>query len=392
MKSYCTILFLLAYCFVYGQKHKVSFWHYLDDYPVLTYQDFVEKDVKKFRAYSYKTKKNGKIKKDSLLLSLQELDKENRKVFGINASMMVVTHAPSYLTWDKFETYYNSKNEVIKRIFEPIKIDKKKEDGVLSYEIYQDEMLYEFDESNRLKRETNNHIVHNYNIVLETKDTIHYHRIDGSRINDYVYNNQGQLIKSYDSVDSTRYLKTNSYTPDTSSVRCFYCHSRTLNIEEKYNDDGTLAEWISYTREGAIHSKKNYYYDANRNRIKQIDSTGWYLKSVSKNEPSLQSITYFKYKDTILIEQLKVVGDTETLEVFDEHGNLVKRCETNKDIQNCDSYIYNFDKDKITSIIAKANINNKTEVYFTYNSKGLLAEKKIVFNNYPTKFFRYYYD
>jgi hypothetical protein len=392
MKSYCTFLLLLTYCFVYGQRNNVSFWHYLEDYPVLTYQDFVEKDVKKFRAYSYKLKKNGKLKKDSLLLSLQELDKENRKVYGTHSYMMVVTHGASYMASNKFENYYNSRNKITKHIDKPTEFEKKKKDGVLGYETYENEKIYEYDYADRLIKETNNHIVHNYSIVLETNDTIHYHRIDGSTINDYVYNNWGRKIESYFTLDSTRYLKTNSYTPDASSVKCSNCLPRRLNSGEKYSVDGALEESISYTREGTIHSKTNYYYDTNHNRIKQIDSTGWYLKSVSNNQPSLQAIIYFKYKDTMLIEQLKVVGDTETLEIFDENGNLVKRCMTNKNTQNCDTYIYNFEKDKIMSIIAKANINNKTEVYFTYNSKGFLIEKRILLNNCVTKFFRYYYD
>lgn len=356
-----------------------------------TYQDFIKNDIKKIEAYSITIKKNGKISKDSIQLFSQHLDKDKNRIYGTNCNRVFQSHGPTFLTWYKFETFYNDSGQVLKDLDEPLNIEKKKEFGTIRYDIDKNETLFEYDNKGQLVKKIYNKIENYYSIYQNTKDTFHLHSIQ-PKIYEYLYNHKGQEISNYYTSDSTRYLPTRSYKPDSNGVRCFYCHPRYLQGTKEYYENGKIKIRTRFTRDNEIHSKYYYFYDDNLNLIKQVDSTGWYLQKYSDKQPSLESTTYFTYKDTTLIERTNIRGSWKTTEYYDNLGNVVKSCLSKDTTITCREYMYNFKDNKVDSIILIFNDKAKTETYFKYNLMGLLFEKKVIQNNKTTQLLRYYYE
>lgn len=388
MKRPFSIILLLINYFCFGQYSRTTFSYDYNDFQEWTYQDFLKNNVKKIEAYYFKFKKNGKISKDSVLAYKQQLEKSNNKVFGVNCYTVFQDHGPNYLSWYKFETFYNNKNQVIKDVSEPILIEKERKFGSLSYELIKDENLYEYDINDHLTKKTYNHIVDYYSIFLLDKDTFHSHSIK-PKVYENIYNEKGQEIADYYTDDSTRYLPTKSYKPDSISAYCFSCSPRYLNGKKEYYDNGKLKIWTLYTYHNEVHTKKYYYYDNSLNLIKIVDSTGWYFKT---SPPSLESTTYYTYNGTTLIEMIKLRDNVKTTERYDSLSNIIGICMKIDSTETCTHNTYIYKNNKISSIISINNNINKTEIYLTYNSKGLLFEKRVLYNSKLNHLERYYYE
>lgn len=395
MKTVSILILLLTGHFVFGQSSNTLFYTGGNDLSQWTYPDYIKNDIKKIEAYSYKIKKNGKLTKDSLLLYRQEIDKGNNKIFGINCNTVIQSHGPTFLTWYKFETAYNDKGQVIKELDEPINIEKKVEYGSLRYDINKNETVYEYDNSKKLIKKTYIPIHNYYSISKYTKDTFHLLSIQ-KKIDEYFYNDNGLEISNYHTVDSSRYLPTKNYKKDSGSVTCSYCHSRYLNGDKTYNENGKLKIWTWYTTEGKIHTKKYYYHDSNNNLIKQVDSTGWYFTTIL---PYWESTTFYEYSDTGKV--ITKINNTEArfgsttkkiITKYDIKNQVKSECSTKDSTENCTNFFYTYDKDKLTSVISVNNNNDKLETYFRYNLQGMLFEKKVIYNNKTTQLTRYYYD
>ena len=391
VKTINLILILLISCFVYGQNSNTMFFSGGNEFQQWTYHDFIKNDIKKIEAYSITIKKNGKISKDSILIFRQHFDKVDKKIYGTNCNTVFQSHGPSFLTWYKFETFYNNNGQVLKNLDEPLEIEKRKEFGSLNYDVDKNETLFEYDNKGQLVKKTDNRIENSYSISKYTKDTFHLHSIH-PKIYEYFYNDRGQEISNYYTDDSTRYLPTRSYKTDSNAARCTYCDPRYLNGTRGYFENGKLKIWTWFTRANEIHSKKYYFYDDNLNLIKQVDSTGWYLQKYSNKNPSLESTTYFKYKDTTLIEKTNVRENWKSTEHYYNYGNLIKSCLVVDTTITCTEYTYNFKDNKVVSIISTNKNKDKTETYFIYNLRGQLYEKKVIYNNKTTQLTRYYYE
>jgi len=361
-------------------------------------QDFIDNNLTKVSIYSYSINKKGKLKNDSLLLFRQQFDITKNKLFGLNSSIIYQSHGPSSLTWDEFETYYDNNGQVIKEISRPLNIEKSVEFGSTKYDVITYETDYEYDSLQREIKKTYKKIDHYYSISKHTKDTFHLHIIERPDIDEYFYNSDNQKVQWFRTVDSTRYLKTENYNPekDSNAVWCYYCHSRYLNVEWKYNADKKLTEWISYTSENFIHTKQNYFYDEQQRLIKQIDSTGWYFTTI---RPYQESTTTIQYADTGKIVA-KIYNPKERFakaipkinSYFDNNDRLIKQCEFFDTEENCTQHAFIYDKNKIIKeeIIFDDGTLSSTEFY--YNEKGLIRENRIFRNGNLTTLIRYYYE
>ncbi|RST25389.1 hypothetical protein [Chryseobacterium lacus] len=398
MKTVNIIIFLLTTNFVFGQRSNTIFNTGTNEFQQFSRQDFVDNKLTKVSAYSYSINKKGKLTKDSLLLYKQQFDITQNRLFGLNSSRVYQSHGPSFLTWYEFETYYNDSGQVIKEISKPKNIEKKVEYGSTNYNIITDETDYEYDEQQKEVKRTYKRIDHYYSISKYTKDTFHLHTIYRPKIDEYFYNSDNQKIKWFHTVDSTKYLRTESYNPDkdSNSVRCSYCHSKYLNVEWKYNSDKKLVEWISYTSENLIHTKRNYFYDDQQRLIKQIDSAGWYFTTV---KPYWESTTTFQYSDIGRIvtkinntKERFVSSTPKIVSYFDTNDKLIKQCTFSDTVESCTQYIYVYDKNKIIKeeIIFDNGTISSTEL--SYNIKGLLSEERTFRNGNLTTLIRYYYE
>lgn len=398
MKTVNTIILILTTSFVFGQRSNTIFNSGTNEFQQFSRQDFIDKNITKVSAYSYTINKKGKEKKDSLLLYRRQFDITQNKLFGLNSSRVYQSHGSSFLTWYEFEIHFNFNGQVIKEISKPKNIEKKVEYGSTEYNIITDETDYEYDEMQREVKRTYKRINHYYSISKYTKDTLHLHTIDRPKIDEYLYNSDGQKIKWFHTVDSTKYLRTESYNPDKDSnaVRCSYCHPKYLNVEWKYNTDKKLVEWISYTSENLIHTKRNYFYDNQQRLIKQIDSAGWYFTTI---KPYWESTTTFQYSDTGRIvtkinntKERFVNSTPKIVFYYDNRDKLIKQCTLSDTSENCTQYIYAYDKNKIIKeeIIFDNGTISSTEFY--YNESGLLREERTLRNSKLTTLIRYYYE
>lgn len=365
MKTFTFYILTLFTTLVFAQKPTELNW---------TFNDFIENDLNKVSKYSIPLRKNGKIKrKDSTLLFSKEVDIDNKTVFGIKSNLVVVTHVGTHLTWNKFKNYYDKNGLIIKETMSPLEIEKTKEFGFIGYIESVGETIYEYDLNQNLKRKeyrtTNNH----YSIYKETKDTTHTKSIYRPKIYEYVYNSNNQELKQFHIVDSTRYL----------------------NIEWKYDEVKRLIEWISYTRENKLHTKRYYYYD-NQNRLKkQIDSTGWYVY----NKPIWKSTKTYEYglnktTETINNNTESTFGAYYKQEttVLDTDKNVISECKIANDQKECSDYSYKLKNGKL---IEKTETKSNGEIIkqkFEYNQRNLITEKSEYRNGKRTELIRYYFE
>lgn len=384
--------------FVFGQRSNTIFNTGTNDLKEFSRQDFIDNNLTTISAFSYSINKKGKLKKDSLLLYRKQFDISQNKLFGLNSSKVYQSHGPSFLTWYEFETYYNNNGQVIKEISKPKNIEKKIEYGSTNYNIITDETDYEYDEMQREVKRTYKRIDHYYSISKFTKDTFHLHTIVRPKIDEYLYNSDNQKTKWFHTVDSTKYLRTESYNPDKDSnaVRCSYCHSKYLNVEWKYNTDKKLVEWISYTRENLIHTKRNYFYDDQQRLIKQIDSAGWYFTTI---KPYWESTTTFQYSDTGRIvtkinntKERFVRSTPKIVSYFDTRDKLIKQCTFFDTSESCTQNNFVYDNKRIIKEETIFENGTISSTEFHYNNLELLREERTIRNGNLTTLIRYYYE
>lgn len=397
MKTISLAILLLTVSFVFGQTSNTIFNTGSNDLKEWTRDDFIDNNVKKICAYSYKINKKGRVKKDSLLLFKQEFDARQNIIFGLNSSIILQSSGPTFLSFYKFQIYFNRQGLITKEINEPLYIEKEKSFGCVDYDINIDETEHEYDSLNREIKRTYKQINHSYSIdkFPFSRDTSHWYTIH-QRINEFFYNENGQEIYNYYTDDSTRRLPTKSYKLDSNSVWCSYCDPTYLREKREYYENGNLKLWTSYTRDSKIQSKKYYFYDKNLNLINQIDSTGWYFTTI---EPYWESTTTFQYLDTGKIEtkihntnQRFAGSRSKEVTFYNNQGRTLSYCYYDKK-GFCDhQYLYLYNNNKVTelALLYKGKISYKIE--YCYNKNGLLTEVKTIRNDLLTELIRYYYE
>ncbi|MFD0837565.1 hypothetical protein ACFQ0I_17440 [Mariniflexile aquimaris] len=389
MKNFTFYILTFFTILVYAQQPNEKNWNY---------NDFIDNYVNKVSKYSIQLRKNGKIKKrDSTLLFTKQIDLKNKTVFGIECSLVVVTHVGTHLTWNKFKNYYTENGLILKTTSSPLEIEKTKEFGFIKYNENKDETIYSYDTKENLVSKEYRTINNHYSIYESSKDTFHLKSIDRPEIYEYVYNSDNQEIKQYHSVDSTRYLRTKSYNPEnkTDAVTCSYCHSKYLNIERKYDEEKNLIEWTSYTRENKLHTKRYYYYD-NQNRLKkQIDSTGWYVY----NKPIWKSTKTYEYDINQTIEIVhnnteSMIGGyfEQEITVLDANENVIRDNKTANYPKESFDYIYEWKNGKLIERTETKSNGEIIKQKFEYNHRNLITEKSEYRNGKRTELIRYYYE
>lgn len=359
MKIINIIILLLITSLVFGQDN---------DSKEFVRQDFIDNNLTTISVYSYTINKDGNIENDSILLRKQQFDRITNKLFGINSSTTYLSSGPSYLTWYEFETYYNDKGLVIKEVMKP------ENDKHYHYTIAILETEYEYDSLNREIKRTNKTINQTYSMSKRTEEISYSYTVKNLQIDEYFYNSDNQKIKWY-------HTRRNN--------------KRYLNVEWKYNLDKLLTEWISYTRENRLHTKRNYVYDDQQRLIYQTDSTGWYHTT---KEPYWRSITTTQYSDTGKIVTItynieEEINFAKIVSYYDTSNNVIKQCYLYSDnTEECAIHSFFYDNNKLVKkedILLNGDIRI-TEYY--YNEKGLLREESQKRNQELTQLIRYYYE
>jgi hypothetical protein len=334
-------------------------------------KNFEKYNVKKVTVYSKEIKKNGKIKRDSLLFAKYEYDKRNNIIKGINHHLIIMLYGGgSHLKFYSFENQYFSDSLIIKK--ETKEIPKVTKDKIVNNSFIE---LFKYDNLNRLIYDKNYSEENEYE--LSKKDTItHYRSVSYPKTKEYEYDFKNRVIKEYFTRDSSEY-HINSYKDKkiTSYKSCSSCDEKYLDQERKYDDD-KLLEWTTYTYKKEKHTKRNYFYDENKNLIKQIDSTGWYL-----GKPSLSSIKEIRYENNI---------KTEIRSKFDNNQLVHESLEAEYPEYNVETtFIYSGNSIKKTT--NRFNNGITVEEYF-FDKKGLLIEQKTYLNAILIEYKKYYYE
>lgn len=376
---------------LFGQESHAIFSFDDNEFQSWNYQDFIKNNIRKIEGYSFLIKKNGKVSKDSLLLFRKELDKDSNRVFGRSCSRVFQSHAPSYLAWYSFQTFYDRNGNVVKKIDSPDKVEITKSKFGIGWKTTYNVSSYKYDSSGNLTCENNQHYQNSYSLFKHSIDTSQYYTVE-SKIREYIYNNKGQKISSFNTDDSTRYLPTKSYKPDSNSVKCLYCAPRYLSAEWTYYENGKVKTWIWYTRDGKVHSKRNYYYDNKSNLIKQVDSTGWYYTTIL---PYCESTTIYEYSDTskTVIKTFNTKAgyeDEKTITKFNAQNQITNECSVVDSSETCTTYFYTYKDGKLLS--ANSIGDHKIGIQLRYTSQGLLYEKKVIHGSKISQLTRYYYE
>jgi hypothetical protein len=205
-------------------------------------KNFEKYNVKKVTVYSKEIKKNGKIKRDSLLLAKYEYDKSKGIIKGINHGLVVVSHGGgNFLEFYSFENQYFSDSLIVKR--ETKEIPKISKDKIVNNSSVE---LYKYDKFNRRIFEKKYSEDNEYR--LSKKDTTaHYRSISYPITEEYEYDSKNRLIKQYITRDSSEhYINLINYNRISTSKFCNYCNEKYLDQEWKY-DKEKLLEWTSFT-------------------------------------------------------------------------------------------------------------------------------------------------
>lgn len=393
----CYILITIPFA-LFGQRSNTIFSTGSNDLLDWTYSDFLKSGIKEIRGYSYKIKKNGKVKKrDSTMLFQKLVDLDSNKVFGINCNLNYQSHGPAFYSWYNFNEYYNDQNQLIKYVSWPKKITKEREYGSTTYNVATNITTFEYNQKGDLYKKVYKQEKHYYSISKYTKDTFHLHSINRPKIDEYIYNSKKQKIKWYHTVDSTKYLPTKSYNPesDSNAVRCSYCHSKYLNVEWKYDENDNLIEWVSYTNKGIKHTKRNYLYDNQNRLIKQVDSTGWYFSTI---KPYWESTTTYQYTDSIKTETK--VNNTEArfgsstskiITTYDKNNRVISSCSYFDSQKSCNENSYQIINRYLTQIRTRMSDNHERIEKYIFNDDGLLIEEHHFSENKLIRLIKYYY-
>ena len=347
-------------------------------------KNFEKYNVKKVTVYSKEIKKNEKIKRDSLLLAKYEYDKSKGIVKGINHDLVVVSHGRgNFLEFYSFENQYFSDSLIVKR--ETKEIPEVSKDKIVNNSFVE---LYKYDKLNRRIFEKKYSEENEYR--LSKKDTTaHYRSISYPITEEYEYDSKNRLIKQYITRDSSEhYINLINYNRISTSKFCNYCNEKYLDQEWKY-DKEKLLEWTSFTYQKSKHSKRNYFYDENKNLVKQIDSTRFYFVN-----PSLSSIKEIRYDGNIKTEIQTNFNDgsyfKKETRKFDNNQIVYEFLEAEYPEYNVETtYTYSESSIKKTTNRFKNGIT--VEEYF-FDKKGLLIEQKTYLNAILIEYKKYYYE
>ena len=380
MKKIILILILIHSLFSFGQNENLNQIYVDWENP----KNFEKYNVKKVTVYSKEIKKNGKIKKDSLLLYSTEYNKSKAVIKRINHKLMNENDdSRNHHKFISVENKYISDSLIFKREQQTKpNINKNKIEFISSFE------LFKYDVLNRLILEKKYSEKNEYE--LYKTDTIEYFKSTSyPEIMDYEYDYKNRKTKQFQSTDSAEYYsKFDIKSEFKVSKSCSYCEEKHLSQEWKY-DENKLLEWTTYTNKKVKHTKINYLYDENQNLVKQIDSTGWYL-----SKPSLSSIKEIRYNDNIKIEiQTKFNDDLyfrKETRKFENNQLVYELLEAEYPEYNVETtYIYSGNSIKKTTNRFKNGIT--IEEYF-FDKKGLLIEQKIYLNAILIEYNKYYYE
>lgn len=354
--------------------------------------NFTKHNLNNVSIYSYEVKKNGKVKKDSVLLRKYEYDRQKSTIKGINHNWLYINHGGgSKRLYYNFKYQFQNDSLLLKKTIGTILKEEKNRKKDIEHNT--NVVEYKYNAQNRKEKtisfsESNSSFIYKKDTVLYSKSV--YRPI----ITEYEYNYKNKLIKEFVTIDSSTYsLRFDASSDFSTSKDCSNCKEKYLAQEWKYEND-KLIEWLTYTSGRIKHTKRNYFYDDDSNLIKQIDSTGWYFSSKKHFLDSTTEIIYTNNGKIITITKNKEkTSDShyyKTVKYYNEEKNIVKREEHSNNQINIHEFIY--ENSNLKFEISKYCNNDVIHFEYFYNEKELIKEQMHFINNYLVAVEKYYYN
>lgn len=381
-KKILLCIFLLITTELYSQENFYINWEQPNN--------FLKYNLSNVSIYEFKIKKNGKIKKDSVLLRKYKYDKQNSIIKGINHNWFYINHGVgSHMMFYRFKNQYIKDSLLINKIIIYASKDKIKKNEIennLSVE------NFEYDSLNNLTKKSFYSITENG--FIYRKDTIIDSKVIHPKIIEYKYDSKNRKIKEFILTDSTEYFSRFDMKSEfESSKSCVQCQEKYLSQEWKYEND-KLTEWINYTYKKRKHTKRNYFYNENSNLKKQIDSSGW---SFSNEKAYLDSTTEITYN-----ENGKKIISLVNRDKFPEKHYIKKVVSYNKKNQiikkenysenQTDIHEYFYENSKLVYATSKYGEGNIIKYEYFYDKNGLIKEQKHYIDEKLVGIERYYYN
>jgi major membrane immunogen (membrane-anchored lipoprotein) len=148
-----------------------------------------------------------------------------------------------------------------------------------------------------------------------------------------------------------------------------------LNDRKIYDSNSNEIEWISYNRDGKIHSKTFYYYDKDNRLIKSEKYYGYFLY----DQPVLQKRKTFEYIGDILIKEIEhqLDVDYKITKTFNTKGQQIK--------YRWDS----FENDSIVSFWGSSSVYENNRLinvqYYNSDKRNSLTKYKYNRRNLPSE-------
>jgi len=148
-----------------------------------------------------------------------------------------------------------------------------------------------------------------------------------------------------------------------------------LNDRKIYDSNSNEIEWISYNRDGKVHSKTFYYYDKDNRLTKSEKYYGYFLY----DQPVLQKRKTFEYIGDILIKEIEhqLDVDYKIVKTFNTKGQQIKyRWES-------------FSKDSIVSFWGSSSVYENNRLinvqYYNSDKRNSLTKYKYNRRNLPSE-------
>lgn len=337
-----------------------------------TYGDFVKNNVTAMEAYTFLADDDGNPKKDSVRLFKKEFVKDSLMVTGSQCDVAFTSNGYFYPVRDSGKKYFDPSGLLIKTVrTHRDSLEYGKKFLSLSIQVFVTEYTYN---AQRLPvREKTSIQTESYWIRINKDTTINKH--GKTAVREHEYDEMGLRTRSYTITDSAR-------TPA----------SDRLDQKRLYDERCNTTLWITYTREGGLHTKHYYTYDTQNRLTLQVDSTGWfYTTTGAPYEDKRETYRYTDSLTTVITRTGHWTKDTSiTILKKNAEGKLRESC-TVYDNNGNEFCTYNTFKDgRLISQTTASKYGTDVHTY-TYYPNGLLYEEKVTDNGKLTGLVRYVY-
>lgn len=314
--------------------------------------NFLKYKLENVSIYNYEVKRNGKLKKDSLLLRKYEYNKAKSIIKGINHSWVFVSHGGgSHYSFYYFKNQFINDTILIKSTTQNFVEKKSKKEGV---DILRNINEFKYDSLNRIKSktiftETDGFFIYKRDTILTSK------YISSPKTIEFEYDSKNRVVREFIKIDSsTSYFRFDETDDFSITKSCNDCHQKQLNKEFKYDEKSNNLK----------QKKSNIEINHNDN--------GKIITTTHKRDDLFPR---FHYKN---------------IDYYNKEDLLIKHEDYSDNQIDIHEYIY--ENSKLIFALSQYGKGDVIKFEYLYNKNGLIKEIKHFIDNKMVGLERYYYE